>query len=315
MINFLRKNFQNVVLLGTIGFLYIVSTALTPFFIGITIAYIARPIVSLTAKRINKNLAVVLGVTLTYSFMVLMLLLVLPFIYNRFSEIANTIMGVNLESILKNQELNNFLVLLKDIIISKIPGYVTEVVNTVISSTQALISLVFSMIFAPIISMYFLQSIGRNQNKTIRYLDNLAENFVKIQMLMIVFYAIYYFILMSLLDINESITLSVISGVLYIIPYIGPIAGCVISSLMTISHYGIDFHLAVLIGGFVVMNILDNIFITPKLIGPKFGLHPLMTIFSLVVNSYLFGVAGMILAVPLGVVMKDLWELLNRGVN
>jgi predicted PurR-regulated permease PerM len=81
---------------------------------------------------------------------------------------------------------------------------------------------------------------------------------------------------------------------------------------MTIAHYGIDIHLVLVISGFIVIHIVENIFITPKLIGPKFGLNPLMSIFSLVVSAYLFGVVGMILAIPLGVIMKDIWLFINK---
>ena len=77
---------------------------------------------------------------------------------------------------------------------------------------------------------------------------------------------------------------------------------------MSAAQYGFDFHVAVIIISFLIINILDTIFISPRLIGPKFGLHPLMTIFSVLVSSYLFGVVGMILAIPLGVIMKDFWK-------
>lgn len=220
-------------------------------------------------------------------------------------------MSLNLESIKVNQELNTLLISLKEMVVAKIPGYITSILQTVISSTQALISLIFSMIFAPMISIYFLQDIQHSKNKVIKYLNNLAENFIKVQLIMIVFYSCFYFITLESLNVNQSISLSIISGILYIIPYLGPITGCTISCLMVATQYGFDFHIIVLILSFLGMNLLDTIFISPRFIGPKFGLHPLMTIFSLLVSSYLFGIIGMILAIPLGVLMKDLLQAVN----
>ncbi len=309
MIKVLRKNLKIFLVLLLIVFLYIVSSALTPFFIGIAISYISLPIMSFLINHLNiaRKISVPLSVLIIYITLIACILLFIPFIYARLSEIVKSVATLNLTGVKINQELYDFIVSLKDIAISKIPGYITSITTAIISSTQSLISLIFSMIFAPIIAIYFLEDIQRSNDKTIKYLNNLAENFVKIQLLMIVFYAIYYLLLLLILGIKDSITLSFICSILYLMPYIGPIAGCVITSLMTITQYGIDFHIAVLIIGFLVVNIVENLFISPRLIGPRFGLHPLMIIFSLVVNSYLFGIAGMILAIPLGVIMKDIW--------
>ncbi len=314
MIEFLKRNSEKIFIAFLIIFLYIVSTALTPFFIGITISYISLPIISLLVQRckVPRATSIVISVLIIYSLLIVSVILFIPFLYDRLSQIVNSIMLLNLESVEVNQELHRLLINLKEMVISKIPGYIASITTAIISSTQSLISLVFSFIFAPLISIYFLQDIQPNKHKVIRYLNNLAESFIKVQLLMILFYIICYFIILSYLKINEAITLSFICGILYVLPYIGPITGCIISSLMAAVQYGFDFHIVVLIVSFLVINICDILLISPRFIGPKFGLDPLMTIFSLLVSSYLFGIVGMIFAIPIGFLMKDCIKNLQR---
>jgi predicted PurR-regulated permease PerM len=317
MVKFLKKYAENILILALVLFLYCVSSALTPFFIGITIAYISLPIISLMVEKLMlpKNISIIFSVCLVYTILGIALILFIPFLHNRLSQIINSIISLDFKSIQINQELTTFVVSLQEMVIAKIPGYVTSIVNTVISSTQSLISLIFSLIFAPMISIYFLQDIHCSKNKVIKYLNNLAENFVKLQLLMIIFYTFFYLIVLESLQVNDSISLSIISSILYTIPYIGPITGCTISALMVATQYGFDFHIAVLILSFLGINIIDTIIISPRFIGPKFGLHPLMTIFSLLVSAYFFGIIGMIFAIPLGVLMKDFWLFVHSYKN
>lgn len=308
MVEFLKKNLQKILVLVVVIILYSVSAALTPFFIGITVAYISLPVISIIKRFFGDGITV--GVMMTYLLLAALLLIIAPFLYNKVVDITQSIssLKLNLNNLQFGDEAEQVIDSIRKQLIGKIPVYLASIGSAVISSTQAIISLIFSIIFAPIISIYFLQDIHyKQQHWIISYLGKLSENFVKVQIGMIAFYIGFYIILLSVVGIKDSLTLSFICGILYIIPYIGPISGCVISGMLAIVQYGIDFHLVVVIIGFIGINIIDTIFISPRFIGPRFGLHPLMTIFSVLVNSYLFGVVGMILAIPLGVIIKDLW--------
>ena len=314
MIKFLKENLDNLFIACLVIFLYSVSSALTPFFIGITISYIALPIMSyITAKcKVSRVTSIIIAVLIVYILLIASIMFFIPFLYDRLYQIVNSLMSLNLESVKINNELYTLLINLKDMVIAKIPGYVTSLIQTIISSTQSLISLIFSLIFAPLIAIYFLKDIQPSRHKIIIYLNNLAENFIKVQLLVILFYTLCYFILLSWLKINETITLSIICGILYILPYIGPITGCIISCLMAAVQYGFDFHIVALIVSFLVINIIDILLISPRFIGNKFGLHPLMTIFSLLITSYLFGFVGMIFAIPIAVLIKDSYKQIFR---
>ena len=63
---------------------------------------------------------------------------------------------------------------------------------------------------------------------------------------------------------------------------------------------------------FILIQQIDNNFISPKMIEGKLGLHPVATIFAVLVGGEFFGIIGMLLAVP---VMAILRVLINKAVE
>ena len=95
-------------------------------------------------------------------------------------------------------------------------------------------------------------------------------------------------------------------GLLNIIPYFGPILGSIPAVLMALTG-GIKPAILTLVV-LVVVQQLESGFITPKVVGNSLGLHPLFIIISLLIGGKLFGLAGMILAVPVTGILKALGD-------
>jgi len=117
-------------------------------------------------------------------------------------------------------------------------------------------------------------------------------------------------------QLDYAIILAMVGAVLYAVPYIGPLATIAIAAMVAWA----DRHdLAYTIYTGVAVLILNQIFdqvITPRVLGKAVGLHPIASIFALMVGGTLFGLVGMILAVPLGasvqVVLKKLYPPLGH---
>ncbi len=323
----LNKNLELALLLLIVAILCIIKDAMMPFFIGIILSYICGPLVKFLHERlgVSLNLSAALCIISIYSVFIFIIIRIVPFIYEGLTEIINKIMLFDPKSIsqiivsnFKGEYVVEAINNIKSLIISRIPTYLHSITDTLISSTNSIISIAFSIIFAPIISFYFLSSIYfKRSNIThcrgaIDYVNSLAQNFIQVQILMICIYSCYYFLLFSLVKLNNLMTLSVICGIGYIIPYIGLAMGLMLCILIAIMQYGIDYHILILTIGFMLIAILDTGFISPKLVGTKFGLHPLLTIFSIIVSAHFFGVLGMIFAIPIAVLMKDSTKLLFK---
>lgn len=110
--------------------------------------------------------------------------------------------------------------------------------------------------------------------------------------------------------LRDPLALGLIMGVADLIPYFGPFLGAIPGVVVALSQ---DTGLAVLVAvGLVVVQQLESIVITPKIMGDKVGLHPLITIVAVLAGGWLFGVLGTILAVPVtaaGLLMlRYLWS-------
>lgn len=298
-----------------------------PFLLGIIIAYICGPAVSFANKRFNLSIELAAGLFIIFIYVIVFFLTIniVPSIYKNLIEIINKIMEFDPNKISKNfierfeflmidediiEAINKF----KQLIISKIPTYLNTTANALVSSTQSVISIAFSLVFAPIISFYFLSDLYFKKfdersfygSDLFNYINNLAKNFVQVQALMITIYFIYYFILISIIGLNNSLTLSVICGILCVIPYIGAFIGLISCILASTIQYGVDYNTLILIIGFITIAILDTALISPRVVGKKFGLHPLLTIFSILVSASLFGLIGVIFAIPFAIITKDI---------
>jgi predicted PurR-regulated permease PerM len=111
-----------------------------------------------------------------------------------------------------------------------------------------------------------------------------------------------------------ALMVALISGVLYAVPYVGGAATVAIVGLVTLSsHPSAGFLLGVVAAELLVYQLFDQM-ITPRVVGGQVGLHPVVSLFALTAGGQLFGLPGMILAVPVAasvqVVLLSLWPQL-----
>lgn len=104
-------------------------------------------------------------------------------------------------------------------------------------------------------------------------------------------------VVLSVLKVDFAVILGILSGVLNIIPYFGPFIGMIPAFLAAFFGGGLPKAAAAVAALFIVQQ-LDSDFIYPHIVGNSTGLHPLFVLLSVSVSGYLFGLIGMLLAVP-----------------
>ncbi len=130
-------------------------------------------------------------------------------------------------------------------------------------------------------------------------------------MLQIMILALFYSVLLLFFDINNAIAIALICAFLNIVPYLGPIIGWVLMLLIVVSNnLGVDFSsellpLLIYISiGYGIAQTFDNLISQPVIFGRSVRSHPLEIFLAILIGGYLFGVAGMILAVPVYTALK-----------
>jgi predicted PurR-regulated permease PerM len=119
---------------------------------------------------------------------------------------------------------------------------------------------------------------------------------------------------LGLIGVELWFLLAVISGFGNFVPYLGFCVGIVLSSIMALVTFQDMNHLYWVWGLYAVIQTLSDTFIAPKVIGQKVGLSPLGIILAIFAASKIFGILGLMLAVPIAAVVKVLFRRLHRWV-
>lgn len=111
---------------------------------------------------------------------------------------------------------------------------------------------------------------------------------------------------LMLAGLRLAIPIGIITGMLAFVPYVGfGIGVCMAICIALLDWHGVDHVLAVVAVMFLV-QILDGMAVTPRIVGRSVGLRPIEVLLTMMAAATLFGFLGVLLAVPLGAVVKIL---------
>jgi predicted PurR-regulated permease PerM len=113
-----------------------------------------------------------------------------------------------------------------------------------------------------------------------------------------------YTLVLLITGVKPALIVGLSAGLLSIVPYLGFVYGFGLSTILAYIQYSDIWHPAGIIIGFTVVQIIESNFITPKIVGDKLGLHPIVVIFALLVGGSLLGIAGMIFSLPVAAALK-----------
>lgn len=135
-------------------------------------------------------------------------------------------------------------------------------------------------------------------------IDLLLSAFVRGQLSVCAILAVLYSAGLYVIGIDLALAIGTVAGAAFIIPYFGTVLGIVLSMLMALLKFHDVLHPLLCLGWFGVVQALEGTVITPKIVGDTVGLHPVVTILALFIGGQLFGILGMLLAVPVTAVLK-----------
>lgn len=182
---------------------------------------------------------------------------------------------------------------------------VFSIVNIIIS----IISLFLFPVFFFYVSLYFsnINTVLKSWlparylplcDRLIAKIDIVMANFVRGQLLVAIILGIYYTIALSILGLKFSVLIGCLTGVLSIIPYAGFALGLISSILVSCATgYGYWLILGV-IAVFLGAYLFDSFLLTPQIVGSKLGLNSLTVMLAIIIGGNLFGIWGMLFAIP-----------------
>lgn len=317
-------------------FLYKIQSVLIYIAIAGVISLIGRPAVIFmrTKLRIPNKLAVVIVLLLVLSIFIGLIAIFIPIVVeqsknlgridmqaftrdlNDLNDQINNYFGVEEINIIEGLRQSEFM---RNFDISAIPRYLNNFFGLLGAGIIAIFSIIFISFFLLKDSRLMLNSILVFANQG--HEDKFQRVFNKIKILLSRYFVgltlqitvlfILYSILLSIFDINNPIAIAFICAFLNIIPYLGPIfAGILISLFVISSNLGADFQTIILpqliyvMSGYIFCQLIDNFVNQPLIFGMSVRSHPLEIFLIILIAGLMFGIMGMVVAVPLYTAIK-----------
>ena len=188
-----------------------------------------------------------------------------------------------------------------------------------IHMAEQAVAVVLQTVLALIVTFYFLLDGRRFGRFAIRFLDRsqradalrighhihvVLGRWLRGQLLLIgLVAAVLYLFLGPILHVPYALALAILSGVLEIIPLVGPIIAAALAGTVAFGTRGTDTTIAVLVVYVVVRQIEDQV-VMPLVIGRAVHLHPVVTIFAVLVGLSTMGILGGLLGVPVAAALN-----------
>lgn len=102
-----------------------------------------------------------------------------------------------------------------------------------------------------------------------------------------------------ILGIKQAIFFGFLGAILNLIPYIGAIIGAIFPMFVALIYKDSIFYMFGVLGVIIITQFIDNNFLTPKIVGAHIRINALATIIVILIGGAIWGLAGMILFLPL----------------
>ncbi|TLF42261.1 AI-2E family transporter [Maribacter aurantiacus] len=321
-------------ILLTLYFFYMIRSVLAYLAAAAVIALIGRPVVLFLRRKLNfpNTLAVILTMIFMVGVLAGIFALFIPLITEQSKNLSllnieelqrsiNTLylkttqyFGLSsnmVEDVIHDSEIERNII--QGLNIGFVPNFLNSLLNILSSASIGLFSVLF-------ISFFFLKDSKLFQNgllifvpktkekgtvNSIEKINNLLSRYFVGLLLQIFILFVIYTIVLLIVGIENAIVIAFLCALFNIIPYVGPlIGGALMITLTMTSNLGADFSEVILpktgyvLIGLVIGQLVDNFFSQPFIFSSSVKSHPLEIFLVIIIAGLLFGVVGMIVAVP-----------------
>jgi predicted PurR-regulated permease PerM len=327
--------------------LWLLGNVLTPFLIAAVLAYALNPVVGkLQAKsrgRISRSVASTLVIGLFMLLVLGLLALVAPIVLQDLPKIRALIPGV-LDSIdaqvlpwLKSLGLPIGLEVdtLRELLATWVSDgsgdtagkILSQLANTLWAGSGVFFAILGNALLIPLVLFYLLLDwprlvaaavalVPRPWQEKFRQLgqevDEVLGQYLRGQISVMLVMAGFYSVGLMLGGLQLALPIGVFTGLAMFIPYVGYGLGLLLALVAATLQFGLLK--AGLVVGVVygLGQLLESFYLTPKWVGERIGLHPVLVIFALMAFGKLLGFTGMLIALPLSAILFVLWQHLYQ---
>ena len=337
--NLFRKIFSNeetlvfaLLLTGAFLTLFFLGNILTPFLISIIFAYL---LVGMQTRLEGYGLRSSIALFLTFSFFLLLGITLMvwlgPLVYQQLQSLilevpkwVNAFMVFvqnvpeQYPDLVSSDQITAFLQTLS----GQITAISQDFLKASIAGIQNTVSIAINLILLPILVFFFLfdrESIIAGclsilpkkramLKKVWTEMDGQLSNYARGKAIEIVIVGLAAAIIFMYFDLQYIALLSVLVGFSVLIPFLGAFIVTLPVAAVGLLQFGLTFDFWLLIGAYLVLQILDGNLLVPLLFSDAVKLHPVIIMLAVFVFGSLFGFWGVFFAIPIATLIKAIWN-------
>lgn len=314
----------------------VVNTILIPFLVGGFLYYITNPLVKFLQDKlkINRMIGILMTLSLLFGLIALGVIYLLPILINQLSSLINSTQGLYWEiqsfvnqlsknPLFRNLNIQSTIQQLNLSYVDILQNILNSVTNSLGSVLSAVVNTLMILIMTPIFLVYFLMdghkllpmlertvlkrdklnisSLLTNLNATVaRYISGISIDALIIGALAYIGY--------SVIGLKYALVFAIFSSLANLIPYVGPSIG-LIPMVVTYAFTDPQKMVAALIYMLIIQQVDGNI-LYPRIVGGVMKVHPITIMVLLLLSSNIYGVLGMIVAIPTYSILKEIAKFL-----
>ena len=326
---------EKVLLLASVAFLffmiYLLQPILTPFLVGIAIAYLGDPLVDRLESKLGRTGGVLVVFLLLLIIVAIGLVILLPKIIAELGSLVGSVpvfihwlqqttspfliehFGINPFDLnmtgLKSQLTENW---------TKVGNIAQKLIVQITSSGYSIALSLANIALIPVVSFYLMRDwdvlvgymremLARDIEETavglVKECDEVLSAFLRGQLLVMFVLGCIYSAGLMVLGLDLALSIGMLAGLASIVPYLGFVVGIAAATFAAIVQFQDSFILIYVAIIFGVGQALEGMVLTPLLVGDRIGLHPVAVIFAILAGGQLFGFTGVLLALPVAAVV------------
>ena len=328
------------VLLAVI-FFYFSRRVLTPFFIAFALAYLLDPVTDrLESLKISRTFAVLVLMAGVFSLVTGIGLLIFPLLKLQAEHLVSNLpnyiaimqewmhplLGVVGEPEKIQEILNRELLKIGELPL-KVISSITSILWGSVAGLFSFILFLANLVIIPVVMFYLLRDYDLINKKMLSFvpartreqvlslikeIDGVLADFVRGQLMVGLIMAGLYSIGLFFCGTPMSLFIGLLAGLASLVPYLGLVFGFVPAAILTFMQTQ-DWVLVFGVAGvFAVVQGLEGMIITPRIVGEKIGLHPVAIILAVLLGAEFFGLVGVIVSVPVAAALNVLF---THGLN
>ena len=311
--------------------LSLLAPVLMPFLLAMVVAYALHPLVERWAlRRVPRWLGAGIAISLLMLVLLAVVLLIVPVITAQLPLLRDQVPALL-------DRANEFIVPLaarfgidlqidtaqvREWLKQVVTGHESQLIGGLLSSLRiggsALAAVVGNLFLMPIVAYYLLLDWNNLVERTKSLIpprwrasvqsfldetDEVLGQYLRGQLLVMGLLAVFYAVALALVGLNLALPIGVFTGLAVFVPYLGFGVGLVLALLAALLEFQTLLGVALVAAVYGVGQVVESLYLTPRLLGERIGLHPIAVIFALLAFGHLFGFVGVLIALPASAVL------------